>query len=96
MRSNFLKKYPEVVIVKNPKKIMAQSFEPWMKDALISWLNDGWSLYSFPSKHNVSSKTWSRILRDAPELQTIKREYLRKLPNFQKDRDDQFNEMAAG
>ena len=58
--------------------MMAQEYESWMLSAVVAWLKEGWSLYSFPSRHNVSTKIWSKLLSEAPELQDIKNEYYRQ------------------
>lgn len=79
MKKSLYPNQNKIVPDKNPRKMMAQNYESWMLPAITDWLNDGWSLYSFPSKQNVSSKVWARLLSEAPELQEIKQQYLSKI-----------------
>lgn len=81
---------------KAQRKTLIQDYEPWMQQAAIDWIKEGWSLYTFPAKHDISKRAWSKMLRHEPELQLVRELYLSKVSYYSKTRNNNMELNNAG
>jgi hypothetical protein len=52
-----------------------KTFEPWITEALLKHLAEGGSVNAFHGTINMTSITWTNMLREIPELNAIRIEY---------------------
>lgn len=61
------------------KKPLIRRFHPWMVEALKTHLEEGWSLSTFPVKHNIDKPSWGGIIKKSDELLDIRQQYMKAL-----------------